>query len=88
MSAQAGPTICGPHPGYGIRIRHDHPNALASADADCRCGRFAASATGEIETQNLVIRAERHMRDDCTLPDVRRAAALRDWRRRHPTRRK
>lgn len=88
MSTQAGPTICGPHPGYGLRVRKDGTKALAVADADCRCGRFAESATGDIETQNLVLRFERHRRDDCTLPDVRRAAALRDWRRRHPTRRK
>ncbi|SFK74775.1 hypothetical protein [Streptomyces pini] len=87
MSGRITPTICDPDHGFGIRVRLDSPKTLPVADADCRCGQFAESAEGEVAVQSLVIRAERHMRDDCPLPEVRAAAALRDWRRRHPTRR-
>ncbi|AQW55255.1 hypothetical protein ACIQPP_05395 [Streptomyces violaceusniger] len=88
MNAPLAPTICDPGHGFGIRVRMDHPKALPAADADCRCGQFAGAATGEVAVQNLVIRAERHMRDECSIPEVRKAAALRDYRRKHPTKRK
>ncbi|WP_431784372.1 hypothetical protein [Streptomyces chumphonensis] len=82
MSGPITPTICGPQPGYGLRVRCDGNRALAVADVDCRCGQLAASATGALEVQQLVVRAERHMRDDCPIPEVRRAAAFRDAARR------
>lgn len=90
MTPGIAPTIGGDRPGYGLRVRLDHPKALATADFNCACGAMAEDATGEREVQQLVIRAERHMRDHCTDPNVRAAAALRDWRRHHPakTRRK
>lgn len=88
MSGRVTPTICDPKPGFGLRVRFDHPRALPVADADCRCGTFAESAVGEVEVQRLVIRFERHARDECPLPEVRAAAATRDWRRRNPTTRR
>lgn len=84
MTPGIAPTIGGDRPGYCLRVRLDHPKALATADFTCACGDMAEDATGEREVQQLVIRAERHMRDTCPNPNVR-AAALRDWRRNHPT---
>lgn len=81
--AGLAPTIGGARPGSGLRVRFDHRNTdLASADFACRCGHPAEDAVGALAVQQLVIRAERHMRDDCPLPDVRRAAAHRDAARR------
>lgn len=85
MKPGLAPTIGDPTPGCGLRVRHDHPRALPSADFNCACGDFAEDAAGDREVQQLVIRAERHMRDECTNPAVRAAAAHRDWRRHHPT---
>lgn len=78
-----GPTICGPNPGYGLRVRLDHAKAkgLASADFACPCRRPAEDAVGYEAVEALVIRAERHMRDECPDPQVRKAAALRSARR-------
>lgn len=67
-----GPTIGGDQPGPGLRIRLDHPKALPSADFTCSCGH-TEDATGAREVQQLVARAERHQRDDCTNPAVRAA---------------
>jgi hypothetical protein len=82
------PTIGGLHPGYGLRIRKDGPKKLATADFNCVCGELAEDAVGDDEVQQLAIRAERHMRDDCTNKDVRAAAARRDFRRKHQKNRK
>ncbi|WP_406337338.1 hypothetical protein [Streptomyces sp. NBC_00649] len=78
-----GPTICGPHPGYGLRVRLDHAKAktLAAADFACPCGRPAEDALGYEAVESLVIRAERHIRDECPNSHVRKAAALRSARR-------
>ncbi|SDL33734.1 hypothetical protein SAMN05421806_12843 [Streptomyces indicus] len=78
-----GPSICGPHPGYGLRVRLDHAKAksLASADFACSCGLPPEDAVGYDAVASLVIRAERHMRDDCPNPHVRKRAALRSARR-------
>ncbi|RLL66969.1 hypothetical protein [Streptomyces sp. Z26] len=84
MSPALGPTVGGDTPGPGLRVRLDHPKALPSADFCCACGQLAEDAVGAREVQQLVIRAERHMRDTCTNPAVRAAAAHRDWRRHHP----
>ncbi|MFI8853640.1 hypothetical protein ACIGW3_26090 [Streptomyces sp. NPDC053499] len=91
MTPGLAPTIGGNRPGSGLRIRFDHKNTdLASADFSCRCGHPAEDAIGGPAVQQLVVRAERHMRDDCPLPDIRRAAAHRDAARRrlHESRRK
>lgn len=77
------PTIGGDRPGCGLRVRLDHPKALAAADFNCPCGDFAEDATGEHEVQQLVIRAARHMRDDCTNTEVRAAAGLQYARLQH-----
>lgn len=71
-----GPTIGNPHPGYGLRVRLDHAKAksLAAADFTCPCGR-AEDAVGYAETEQLVIRALRHRRDDCPIPEVREQGA-------------
>jgi hypothetical protein len=86
----AGPTIALPHPGYGLRIRLDHAKAktLAAADFACSCGAPSEDAFGYEDVESLVIRAERHMRDDCPNPDVRAAAALRNDRRQEQQKRK
>ncbi|MEV0525998.1 hypothetical protein AB0I66_21415 [Streptomyces sp. NPDC050439] len=68
-----GPTIGNPHPGFGIRVRLDNPwgaRALAAADFTCPCGH-AEDAVGYAATEHLVIRAQRHRRDDCPIPEVR-----------------
>ncbi|MFI1677010.1 hypothetical protein [Streptomyces sp. NPDC020607] len=71
-----GPTIGNPHPGYGIRVRLDNAKAksLAAADFTCPCGH-AEDALGYAETEQLVIRAQRHRRDSCPVPEVREQAA-------------
>lgn len=71
-----GPTIGNPHPGYGLRVRLDNVKAksLASADFDCPCG-LAEDAVGYAETEQLAVRALRHRRDDCPIPEVREQAA-------------
>ncbi|MFD5663415.1 hypothetical protein ACFWIK_00700 [Streptomyces anthocyanicus] len=76
MSTGIGPTIGNPAPGYGLRIRLDNAKAksLAAADFTCPCGH-AEDATGYAETEQLVIRAARHRRDVCPIPEVREAAA-------------
>ncbi|WP_327162070.1 hypothetical protein [Streptomyces zaomyceticus] len=76
-----GPTIGGPRPGFGLRVRMDHNRALPTADFNCRCGEFAEDAVGREEVASMAVRAERHMRDDCALTDVRAAAGLRATRR-------
>ncbi|MFF5285222.1 hypothetical protein [Streptomyces sp. NPDC013171] len=76
-----GPTIGSPRPGFGLRVRMDHNRALPTGDFNCRCGEFAEDAVGPEEVASMAVRAERHMRDDCPLPDVRAAAALRSARR-------
>lgn len=78
-----GPTIGNPRPGYGLRVRLDHAKAktLAAADFNCAGGDFAEEAVGYEAVKELVIRAERHMRDECTNEDVRAAAAQRSARR-------
>ncbi|MGW7248848.1 hypothetical protein [Streptomyces decoyicus] len=83
-----GPTIGNPRPGYGLRVRLDHAKALASGDFNCRCGELAEDATGHEEVRQMAIRAERHMRDECPLEDVRSAAAARDRRRKNPPKRR
>ena len=85
-----GPTIGSPSPGFGLRIRLDHAKAksLAAADFACPCGRPSEDALGYDAVEALVIRAERHMRDDCPLPEVRAAAALRSERRQQQAKRK
>lgn len=73
------PTIGNPRPGYGLRVRLDNPwgsRTLASADFMCPCGH-AEDAVGHREAEFLVIRAGRHQRDDCPIPEVREAAARR-----------
>ncbi|MFF5451839.1 hypothetical protein ACFY40_11440 [Streptomyces sp. NPDC012950] len=78
-----GPTIGNPAPGPGLRVRLDHAKAktLAAADFVCSCGRPPEDAVGYDAVEALVIRAERHMRDDCPVPEVRAAAAQRSARR-------
>jgi hypothetical protein len=84
-----GPTIGNPRPGFGLRVRSDSPNtSLASADWSCACGAPSEDAIGFKAVLQLVVRAERHRRDECTNEDVRRAAALRDHRRKHPGKRR
>lgn len=70
-----GPTIGNPHPGHGLRVRLDNAKAksLASADFMCPCGH-AEDAVGYAETEHLVIRAQRHRRDACPIPEVRELA--------------
>ncbi|MFJ7067528.1 hypothetical protein [Streptomyces sp. NPDC101115] len=89
-SGGIGPTIGGPRPGPGLRIRLDHAKAksLAAADFVCVCGLPAEDAVGYDAVQSLAIRAERHMRDDCPVPEVRAAAALRSERRARQNQRK
>lgn len=77
MSAPLAPTIGGPRPGFGLRVRLDKPKATASADFNCPCGHADGPVNGAHEAESLVIRAGRHMRDDCPLTEVRAAAALR-----------
>lgn len=76
MTSGIGPTIGNPRPGYGIRVRLDNAKAksLASADFTCPCG-LAEDAVGYAETEFLVVRAQRHRRDDCPIPEVRKQAA-------------
>lgn len=71
-----GPTIGNPHPGYGLRVRLDHAKAksLAAGDFTCPCG-LAEDAVGYAETEHLVVRAQRHRRDACPIPEVRKQAA-------------
>lgn len=83
-----GPTIGNPAPGPGIRVRFDGPTSLAGADWSCICGAPSEDAIGFQAVEQLVIRAERHRRDDCPNKDVRTAAAMRDLRRRNQRRRK
>lgn len=75
------PTIGGDRPGYGLRIRKDGKRTPGSADFNCRCGHAEGPVIGDFEAETLAVRSERHMRDDCPLPDIRAAAALRDERR-------
>lgn len=86
----AGPTIGLPHPGYGLRVRLDHSKAkdLAAADFACSCGRPPEDAFGYAAVEALVIRAERHMRDECPNEDVRAAAAMRSERRKQHARKR
>ncbi|MEU3447209.1 hypothetical protein AB0H29_08260 [Streptomyces thermolilacinus] len=79
----AGPTIGLPQPGFGLRVRLDHAKArdLAAADFACSCGAPSEDALGYDAVLALMVRAERHMRDDCPNPQVRQAAALRNARR-------
>ncbi|WP_329151271.1 hypothetical protein OIU91_28510 [Streptomyces sp. NBC_01456] len=79
-----GPTIGTPQPGFGLRVRLDHKRALASGDFNCRCGELAEDAVGHDEVRQMAVRAERHMRDECPLEEVRAAAAMRDHRRKNP----
>lgn len=85
-----GPTICNPNPGPGLRVRLDHARAksLASADWVCPCGRPAEDAVGYDNVEGLVIRAERHMRDECPNEHVRAAAAMRSERRKQHARKR
>ncbi|AZM53309.1 hypothetical protein DMA15_12520 [Streptomyces sp. WAC 01529] len=85
-----GPTICNPNPGFGLRVRLDHAKAksLASADWSCPCLRPAEHAVGYDEVEQLVIRAERHMRDECPNEHVRAAAAMRSERRKQHARKR
>ncbi|NJP71925.1 hypothetical protein [Streptomyces sp. C1-2] len=71
-----GPTVGNPWPGYGLRVRLDHPKAksLAAADYSCPCGR-AEDAVGYAEVEALVVRFGRHQRDECPLPEIRAKAA-------------
>lgn len=71
-----GPTIGGPHPGYGLRVRLDSPKnkTLAAGDFRCPCGH-AEAAVGHAEVEALVIRYGRHRRDDCPIPEIRKQAA-------------
>lgn len=71
-----GPTVGNPRPGFGIRVRLDNVRAksLAAGDFTCPCG-LAEDAVGYAETELLVIRAQRHRRDHCPLPEVRAQAA-------------
>ncbi|WP_327671883.1 MULTISPECIES: hypothetical protein [unclassified Streptomyces] len=70
-----GPTICNPRPGHGIRVRLDNAKAkeLAAADFTCPCGH-AEDAVGYFESEQLVVRAQRHRRDSCPIPEVREEA--------------
>lgn len=79
-----GPTIGNPAPGPGLRVRFDGSKSLVAADWSCACGAPSEDAVGPDPVQQLVLRAERHRRDECTNEDVRRAAALRDHRRKNP----
>lgn len=81
-----GPTIGNPRPGPGLRVRFDGPTSLVGADWACVCGAPSEDAIGYEAAQQLVIRAERHRRDECPDKDVRTAAALRDLRRRNQRR--
>ncbi|MEV5953757.1 hypothetical protein AB0M11_08260 [Streptomyces sp. NPDC051987] len=76
MTTGIGPTIGNPSPGYGLRVRLDNHKAksLASGDFVCPCG-LAEDAVGYAETEHLVIRAQRHRRDGCPIPEVREQAA-------------
>lgn len=83
MRPGVGPSIGGPRPGFGLRIRLDSPRALATGDCNCACGEFAEDAVGADQVQQMTVRAERHMRDECPLCHVRAAAARRDAARRN-----
>ncbi|RPK76387.1 hypothetical protein EES45_23125 [Streptomyces sp. ADI97-07] len=83
-----GPTIGNPNPGPGLRVRFDGSKSIVSADWSCACGAPSEDAMGPDPVEQLVLRAERHRRDECTNEDVRRAAALRDHRRKHPGKRR
>ncbi|MFF9690270.1 hypothetical protein [Streptomyces sp. NPDC014623] len=83
-----GPTIGNPRPGPGLRVRFDGSKSLVCADWSCACGAPSEDAIGPDNVQQLVLRAERHRRDECTDEDVRRAAALRAHRRKHPGKRR
>ncbi|WP_405674829.1 hypothetical protein OG292_03070 [Streptomyces sp. NBC_01511] len=76
-----GPTIGNPRPGPGLRIRFDVPTSLTGADWECVCGAPSEDAIGFYDALQLVLRAERHRRDECPDKEVRRAAAMRDLRR-------
>lgn len=82
------PSIGGRRPAFGLRIRKDDKRVPGSADFNCRCGHAEGPVIGDFEAETLAVRAERHMRDDCPLPDIRAAAELRDWRRHHPTKKR
>ncbi|EPH40885.1 hypothetical protein ABT390_36755 [Streptomyces aurantiacus] len=75
MAGPIGPTICDPHPGYGLRVRKDSNRAIPTADGDCPCGQFSKSAQGDVEVESLVIAYGRHRRDECPIPAIRAAAA-------------
>ncbi|MGC5531613.1 hypothetical protein [Streptomyces sp. SR-10] len=84
-----GPTIGHPAPGPGLRVRFDgSTTSTASADWACACGAPSEDAIGPDAVQQLVLRAERHRRDTCPNEDVRQAAALRDHRRKNPSKRR
>ena len=76
MMTGIGPTIGNPRPGYGIRVRLDNYKALSLASGDfvCPCG-LAVDAVGYAETEHLVVRAQRHRRDECPIPEIREQAA-------------
>lgn len=76
MTTGLGPTIGNPRPGYGLRVRLDNARAksLAAADFTCPCGH-AEDAVGYAEAEQLAVRAQRHRRDHCPIPEVREQAA-------------
>lgn len=86
MSGPTAPTIGDPRPGFGLRIRRDSNRSTPSADFNCPCGHADGPVNGAHEAESLVIRAGRHMRDDCPLTEVRAAAALRYARLSNPRR--
>lgn len=71
-----GPTVGGPQPGYGLRVRLDNAKAksLAAADFTCPCGH-AEDAVGYADVEALAVRYGRHRRDECPLPEIRAAGA-------------
>ncbi|MEU5036601.1 hypothetical protein AB0G48_20980 [Streptomyces rubiginosohelvolus] len=83
-----GPTIGHPAPGPGLRVRFDGSTSMVSADWACACGAPSEDAIGHEAVQQLVLRAERHRRDTCPDEDVRQAAAMRDLRRKNPSKRR
>ncbi|MGW5928038.1 hypothetical protein ACWF2L_17580 [Streptomyces anulatus] len=83
-----GPTIGHPRPGPGLRVRFDGSKSMVAADWACACGAPSEDAIGPEAVQQLVLRAERHRRDTCPDADVRQAAALREHRRKNPSKRR
>lgn len=83
-----GPTIGNPAPGPGLRVRFDGSTSIVAADWSCACGAPSEDAMGPYGVQQLVLRAERHRRDTCPNEDVRTAAAMREHRRQHPSKKR